>query len=802
MARMIAAVARGPSAFGTRAAPAVRGFALLYTPVVTSLFGSDEPAGYARVAVERGIDRFPDGLTYAIPAGLSDLTPGDRVLVPLGRGDRTAAGYVIEVTRTARGAPDRLKFIHERDAAAARLPGQLLALARWISGYYCAPIGMTLTAMLPAAVKHNVGSVMKTLVDLAPTREPGEGEPPPRLSAQQKGVLETLAAMPATQRPVELRRLADAAGIRTTGPIRRLLAHGLVVSSRRSSVEAKWAARGVDTREPASVTPDQQKVLDDLAPALGAGFSAHLLFGVTGSGKTEVYIRLIREVVAAGRTAVLLVPEIALTPQTGGRLIGRFPDERVAVLHSGLTAAQRHQQWASVANGAASIVLGARSAVFAPVPDGRLGLIIVDEEHDGSYKQDQVPRYHGRDVAVRRAQLADCPIVLGSATPSLESWHNANARGLYRLHRMPRRVPGLSLPHVRVLDFAEQRRGHHDRHVHLLGPVMQAELARTLDQGAQALLFLNRRGYANYIACPDHGCGWVMNCEDCDVTVVYHKSRDLPTGGYVQCHHCRREQKLPGACPDCGRRITTFGLGTQRVEEELARKFPVLVSGETMVRVDSDTMHSARDYHDLLERFGAGTVRVLVGTQMIAKGLDYPGVRLVGVVNADTAINLPDFRASERTFQLVSQVAGRCGRGSDVGIVIVQSFNPDAPAIRLAAAHDFETFAAREIADRAACDLPPLTRMARIVVRDEDHRRCDEVAARIAAGLARDAGAVRVRGPAPCPIARIGGRHRRQVELLAPTALEMQQLITRARNDGTLRPGVQVAVDVDPVSLL
>ncbi|MCP3904027.1 MAG: primosomal protein N' [Planctomycetes bacterium] len=770
-----------------------------------SLFPNDGPAGFARIAVERGIDRYPDGLTYGIPAELADLEPGERVVVPLGRGDRPSAGYVVEIDVASDLEPDAVKLIQRRDDGAVRLPAGLLALARWIASYYCAPIGMTLAAMLPAAVKKGVGAVSRTLIDL-----PDEtGEPPedaPKITPKQRAVLDTLWGLDDAARPIEIRVLAEQAGLKTVGPIRRLVEHGRLRSMNRTTVEAAWSQHAVDTRAPESLTTDQRRVVDAIGETLGGGFSAHLVSGVTGSGKTEVYIRLIERVVAAGRVAVMLVPEISLTPQTGGRLIGRFPDHRVAILHSGLTAAQRHQQWLMAADGRAHIVLGARSAVFAPVETKDLGLLIVDEEHDGSYKQDQAPRYHGRDVAVRRAQLAGCPIVLGSATPSLESWFNATDRGLYRLHRLPERVAGMRLPVVRVVDLAAERRARPDRRVHLLGPVLEQALGRALDGGGQALLLLNRRGYANYIACPDQVCGWVMNCLHCDVTMVYHKSSRLPAGGFVQCHHCLSEQQLPPTCPDCGRRVTTFGLGTQRVEEELIRKFPPLAVDGALARVDSDTMRSARDFHDVLDRFGAGRVRVMVGTQMIAKGLDFPGVRLVGVVNADTAINLPDFRATERTFQLVSQVAGRSGRTANpdgMGLVIVQSFNPETPAIELAAAHDYETFATREIDERRACGLPPITRLARIVVRDEDHARCVEAARLVADGLRAIAGStIRVRGPAPCPIARIAGRHRQQVEILAPTAAELQRVVTDARNRQIVRPGTGMAVDVDPVALL
>ncbi len=772
---------------------------------MVTLFDPDSAVGFVRVAVERGVDRYPEGLTYAVPADLGDLAVGDRVRVPLGRGDTPTPGYVIELCGVAGLDPARIKPVASRDASGA-LPPQLLELARWISSYYCTPIGMTLSAITPAAVKRRVGMVSRTLVDVATAPPPA----PPTLSPKQRHTLEFIRSLPPQERPIELRQLARLAGLRTTEPIKRLIDKALLTGTARSVVEATWVEQALDRTVPDRLTPSQQQIVESVGGQLTAGFSAHLLLGVTGSGKTEVYIRLIEQVVAAGRVALVLVPEIALTPQTGGRLIGRFPQHRVAVLHSGLTAAQRHQQWRLVADGTADIVLGARSAVFSPVPDGRLGLIVVDEEHDGSYKQDQAPRYHGRDVAVRRAQLAGCVVLLGSATPSVESWFNATVRQSYQLHRLDQRVPGLRVPRVIVVDFAAERRLRHDRRVHLIGPTLESATAQTLRAGGQVLMLLNRRGYANYIACPDHRCGWLLCCDDCDATMVYHLDRQLPTGGFVKCHHCEAQQRLPEACPVCGRRVTTFGLGTQRVEQELHHKFPELVEGVSMVRVDSDSMHGASDFHRVLRRFGDGEIRVLLGTQMIAKGLDFPGVLLVGVINADTAINLPDFRATERTYQLVSQVAGRCGRGSQPGRVIVQTFQPQAPVIRLAAAHDYEGFVRMEIAERQRCRLPPYTRMARIVVRDRDYGRCRETAEHLAESLRGMAGrprpdatpALSVRGPAPCPISRIAGRHRHQVEVFADTAAELQALLTAARTAGVIRPGAGMAVDVDPIALM
>lgn len=816
-----------------------------------SLFDIRGTGTLVRVAVERGIDRHPEGLTYAVPAELGALRAGERVVVPLGRGDTPTAGYVIETigATDASASREKVKEVLRRDDAGIALPQTLVELATWVAAYYACPIGVALAGILPAAVKKQVGAVTRAFVDLGSDAadenaagyrfdDSADAKPrkPRRLTPKQVAVIEHLRALEPSQRPVELRTLAKACGLATNGPVTSLVQRGALVVTRRTSVEAEWSAQSIEPATVPSLTADQARAVDAIAATLGLGFSAHLLFGVTGSGKTEVYLRLIDQALAAGRTSLMLVPEIALTPQTGGRIVARFPQRRVAILHSGLTAAQRHQQWALVADGSADVILGARSAVFAPIPAGRLGLIVVDEEHDASYKQDQSPRYHGRDVAMRRAQLERVPVVLGSATPSLESWHNATVRKAIALHRLPVRAPGLTTPVVRIVDFRVEQAmrsagpiapevAHGERsssptardtRIRLVGPTLEHAVSGALRDGRQAILLLNRRGFGNYIACPDRACGWKLECDDCDATMVCHlgldriarlRAGDAHAGMYVRCHHCDAERLLPVRCPRCQNRITVFGLGTQRVEEELERTFG-LRSGVDLLRVDGDTMQSARDLHDALRRFGRGEVKVMLGTQMIAKGLDFPNVRVVGVISADTALALPDFRSSERTFQLVSQVAGRCGRGADPGLAIVQTFEPELAPIVLAAAAGFERFAAEELEDRARWSLPPITRMARIVVRDKDLQRCEGVASDLAESLrgivSRPGGTgdpVEIRGPSPCPIGRIAGRHRQEVTLIARRAADLQRILAAARDVGAIRPGEQMAVDVDPMSM-
>jgi len=814
---------------------------------------AERSVGRVRVAVEQGVDAAPEGLWYDVPASVGALPLGARVIVPLGRGDRPTPGWVIGLDEDFERAgldPDRLKRVKSRDAAGLTLPADLVELARWLATYYLCPIGMVLQTMLPASVKRAAGAATETVAALpdpaaASERASDTGDEqadtsPPKLSKLQRAILERVRQRAeAGQTWSELHELAHAAGAKTVGPVKQLASKGLirlrsrqVVRSPKETADlATPAGEAVDPAAvpaPPTLNADQAAALGEIERCLDAGgFAPCLVHGVTGSGKTELYLRAIealRDRAAAtarsdatpapaadadpgARTpgVIVLVPEIALTPQTAGRFLARFHD--VAVLHSALTAAQRHEQWRRILDGHASVVIGARSAVFAPLP--RVGMIIVDEEHDSSYKQDVLPRYHGRDVAVKRAQQCGAVVLLGSATPSLESYYNATPQGDrprgYRLLRLPRRVRDLPMPPVHLVDLTEERRQR--RGVHLISRRLESAIRRTLDAGGQAMLLLNRRGYANYIACPDHRCGWVMLCDHCDATMVYHRMGDLPTGGLVRCHHCHTERLLPSSCPDCGKRVTVFGLGVQRGEEELLRKLEDRLPGRAVLRMDSDVMRTASDYHTALNRFRSGEAKLLLGTQVIAKGLDFPSVRLVGVISGDTALHLPDFRAAERTFQLIAQVAGRSGRGEQGGEVIVQTFNPDDPTILDASRHDYEAFARRELELRAELSLPPVGRMARIVVRDAELTRCESRAALLHEQLrpAAEREGVTLHPPAPCPIGRIAGQFRHQIEVLAPppaAAARLQRMLTASRNRLGLHADSRTALDIDPVALL
>lgn len=771
----------------------------------------DEDAVYARVAIERGLDLM-GGLSYQVPALFSDeLRVGQRVTVPVGRGNTPTGGYVIEIGgRELLDGYDPRKVKAIAAVSPTVLGTTLLELARWMSVYYMCPLGMVLGSVVPAAVKARTGSrtrVMVRRVDRAADAEELKG-----LTPKAREAWERVAGLEPGVFPIEARLLAVRIEQKSVAAINRLLAAGLLEEVEVEVIVAPKGFELLDAGDSGShaLTRTQEEVVEGIASTFGS-FAPHLLHGVTGSGKTEVYIKLIERVLAQGRQAVVLVPEIALTPQTAGRFVKCFEGAGVAVLHSGLSRSARNQQWALAAGGKARVVVGARSAVFAPLEG--LGIIIVDEEHDGSYKQDQLPRYHARDAAVKRAQIEGCPVVLGSATPSLESWANAKS-GRYTLWTMPQRVGLGAMPKVKIVNMAlddERMRAPKSfgaNQDYSIGRTLGEQLTRTIGSGGQAILLLNRRGLASVVVSSDRKCGWKLECEHCDATMVVHRGSVRTQGGrrFVRCHHCQSERMIPTACPMTGKPLIELGAGTQRVEEEIIARFGDslgLVAGETFERVDADTMSKASDYFGVLDRFSRGELKLLLGTQMISKGLDFPNVSLVGVLSADTALYLPDFRAEERTYQLVSQVAGRAGRGRTPGRVVVQTLNPHSAAITRASRHDYAGFAGDELAARRMAGLPPTVRMVRIVVRDEQHDKAHERALEVAE-LLREAGDERVRvvGPMPCAISRIAGFYRFGIELTCPSPVPMQEAMGRVRERGLLKSDSRVAIDVDPIWLM
>lgn len=782
-----------------------------------------EPLRYVRVVVERGIDEKSgvDGLTYASDA--ADIAVGERVEVPLGAGNKTTGGVVVAVggAELLEGfAAAKVKRITDRPGI--KLPEELVELARWVSAYTVTPLGLVLATMLPSAVKKGIGRRSETRLTPAATPEP---KVLAGLSHKSKAAWDLVQARDTRDYPMAQADLAAALGAQGMRLVRKFIGLGLLTSTEYSVVRSRGAVATMLTDERRSIEPtltrNQSSVVEGIAGPTGealGSFAVHLLRGVTGSGKTEIYLQLIARVLDRGEGAIVLVPEIALTPQVEQWFRARLTPRGVgvAVLHSGLSASQRHAEWERVSSGEARVVIGPRSAVFAPVAG--LGLIVVDEEHDHSYKHEQLPRYNARDVAIKRGQIEECPVILGSATPSMESWANANtvpaegageeAPAKFKLWTMTDRVGGGALPPVQIVDMADERRQLAAQGVNvqtrMIGPTLAAAIESTLNAGGQAILLLNRRGYASHLACTSAACGWVMVCDSCDSGLVFHKDARLPKGGLVRCHHCLAEQLLPKDCPACRKPIGLLGSGTQRIEEELTALFGQslgLKEGSTFLRVDSDTMATAKDYADALSRFGKGEIKLLLGTQMISKGLDFPNVRLVGVVSADVGLNMPDFRASERTFQLISQVSGRAGRGAESGAVIVQTYEPENPAIVLAAKHDYVTFATDELALRRASNLPPAMRMARIVCREIDAAEARDRALELATRLKANPD-LTVMGPMEAPIARIANYYRFVVEVYAPTPGTLQRGLNDLRRAGLLKSDSRTAVDVDPQSLL
>ena len=760
-----------------------------------NLFGEpDQPRSegslFAEIVFDRPLDRAFD---YAVPEALQGAVGlGRRVLVPFGRGNKPTEGFCVGLSHDQPNRPVKsvLAVLDEESLLAP----DLMRLTRWMADYYLCGWGQVLNAIVPAGVKREAGMRSAILVELV--EEDFQPKPLPDLTAKQREVFRVLQEAGGA---VEFRELKTRAGCEA-GPIGQVVAKGL---ARRKSVRVEKAiAFTQDELAPLpsppswELTPDQYTVWASLEPALReGGFKPFLLHGVTGSGKTELYLRAILEVIRQGKEALVLVPEISLTPQTIAAFQGRCG--KVAVMHSHLQEAERGAYWRQIAAGQVQTIVGARSAVFAPAR--RLGLIVVDEEHEASFKQDATPRYQGRDVAVMRARLENIPILLGSATPSLESWHNAS-RGHYTLLSLPKRVLDLPLPQVSLIDLRHDR--HPDKRFHGISPSLERAIKLALDAGGQVILLLNRRGFSTFLHCP--GCGHVEQCQQCDLALTYHKERDLAI-----CHYCGYEAPPPVRCPECGQgQVRYQGMGTEKLEAEIEFKFPHIV----VRRMDSDTMRRPGSHHQVLDAFRKGEIHLLLGTQMIAKGLDFPNVTLVGVVNADVGLHLADFRAGERTFQLLAQVAGRAGRGPKGGKVLVQTFQPEHPSIALAAAHDYLRFAAGEMAQRRQHNYPPFQRLARLVIRSKDQQAAADYADQLASAFRVGMEALqrqteqpqelRLLGPAQAQVYRLKNKYRHHFQLQSPSPGYLHQVLRHVVPTVRLPGGVELIIDIDPQDML
>jgi primosomal protein N' (replication factor Y) len=805
-----------------------------------------EPAIYCDVSLPVPLDQ---SFTYRLPETLRPrVRSGCRLLVPFG--SRKLTGIALRVHADAPAGPikDALRLLDEEPV----LDGALITLARWIASYYCAPLGEVLRSMTPLTGElRNTKLFSLTGAGRDAARQlvlSDRGDDPAlqvlrllehkSLSAvylrkkvdkavnairalEKKGFIaveDRQAARDPLRASAERLRAAFLAscppGLKLNKQERELHAylelhpgshnlerlketvHGASQSARSLArkqlvlleTESPLPLYAPD-RPPRTLNPPQLDACQQIEAALRAGtFQPFLLYGITGSGKTEVYLRSIDACLALGRSALLLVPEIALTPAMAGEFFHRFGD-RVAILHSAFGDVERAEQWRRIRAGSASVVVGTRSGVFAPMQN--LGLVVIDEEQDQSYKQEETPRYHGRDVAIVRAQGANAVAILGSATPSLESRYNA-ANGKYKLLELPERIEQRPLPEVQMVDMRQE----------FLETRKQATFSRALveavrgrlESGEQTMLLLNRRGFSSFVAC--RACGERIQCVDCSVTLTYHR-RDRR----MLCHYCNYACHVPKTCPKCmSDHLHFLGVGSEKVEEELHLAFPAA----RIARMDRDTVAGKRHFESILHGFREGDFDILVGTQMIAKGHDIPNVTLVGIVSADIGLGMPDFRAAERTFQLLTQAAGRAGRGSLPGIVLIQTINPDHYAVRFASAQDYPGFYEKEIQFRKLMRYPPFSALANVLVRSEDQEEALAMSSELGRFLDPTPEGLRLLGPAEAPVAKLKKEYRYQLLLKAASRKRLNETLQRVRRFARERKwnATALVIDVDPVTLL
>jgi primosomal protein N' (replication factor Y) len=792
---------------------------------------------------------------YEIPSGLEEgLRLGSRVLVPF-KG-RKVTGYAIAFPADLTDYPksDGPKPILDILDEKPLFDNRMLAFYRWISDYYLYPLGQAIRGGLPPGINLESQQLLSTtpkgrallesdkltqeeLTILRTIADHGEmplGKGTKQFShwrmyslrkaglVQIKQGLKDVPVKPKQEKVVKYRgerQTEDGhlspkgkemlAIIREIGEISHTALCGKFKGASRMvkkleengfiAVESRGIYRdplsdlitGEDVRP--GLTPKQVKALKTIVEGIDSlRFSPFLLYGITGSGKTEIYLRGIERVVEGGRQAIVLVPEISLTPQLIGQFLERFSG-RVAMLHSGLSRGERYDEWRRIREGKVDIVIGARSAIFAPFE--RLGMIIVDEEHETSYKQEEKLRYNARDVAAVRAKLCDAVLILGSATPSLEAYHNAVAEK-FRLLKLDERIEGRPLPSVEIVDMRREKGK---------GVVLSEELRNALGEnlaiGRQSFLFLNRRGFASFIQCPD--CGFVFKCPNCSVSLTHHFR-----GKKLICHYCHYAIKIPDLCPDCqGYRIRSFGIGTERVEEEIRKMFP----RATVDRMDRDTTRRKRSHHRILKKVKSRETDILVGTQMIAKGHDFPSVTLVGVICADLSLNFPDFRSSERTFQLLTQVAGRAGRGMNPGKVIIQTFNPDHYSIQMARDQDFTKFYREELRFREELGYPPFSRLINIRIEATSQKRATKAAEEMGEWgrklLKKElyGGRIEILGPSPAPLVKLKGKYRYQMLIKGKKVNVLHRFVEEVVGETKKRwpgGGISLTIDVDPISVM
>lgn len=739
------------------------------------------PPRLARVIIDLALDRHFD---YRIPLKLArKIHIGSRVLVSFRHTTRHA--YVVALPPYSPVARDKLKDILEIDGSKSLFSPSLLKLGEWMADYYCCPREQAILAMLPAVVRTGkTGHKTKKVVSFAPDINPAEAleKISPRATAQAK-LIKTLAHC----HSASLSFLTGNVKI-SSSAIHALAQQNIVVIEDENEDRDPFSGVRLLPSTPLPLNREQQASLDLIEDSLKATRrKVILLHGVTGSGKTEVYLQAIQKHLDRGEDTIVLVPEIALTPQTTERFRARF-GERVSVLHSRLSDGERFDAWTKIHEGKVKIVVGARSALFAPF--GKLGLIVVDEEHETSYKQDRAPRYQARDVAVMRGKMENATVILGSATPALESLYNVEL-GKYTLSKLTQRVDNQRMPILEYVDMGAEAAACGQPQI--LSRQLISAIRGVLDEGEQVMLFLNRRGYATQMQCLQ--CGYVAECEDCSTALTYHR-RDA----MLLCHLCGNLCRAPEICPKCqDANIRYFGLGTQKVERLVGGLFP----DARTLRMDADTMTRKHSYREALTAFRSGSVDILIGTQMIAKGLHFPNVTLVGVVFADLSLNLPDFRAGERTFQLIVQVAGRAGRGEVPGRVLVQTYTPFHPVIQAALTQNYDNFYQTEMVSRKDLHFPPCSRMLMLRFQGEDEDLVRSSAEKFAEFiLPRLPATTKLIPPMPCAIARKRRLYRYQILLTTDKIVALSRGVRAWLQAAPCPRDVRINVDVDPLSVL
>jgi primosomal protein N' (replication factor Y) len=706
--------------------------------------------------------------------------------LPFGR--RNVTGYAVglhsELPPDVEVDEAKIKDIIDLIDAEPLITPEILGLTQWTADYYASFWGEMLKASLPAGINtERIKPKRRKAVRLLPTVD-GHKE----LSEQRRAICDLLSANGGEMLFTDL---LERAGVGAS-PINTLAKQGIVEVFVQDSLRDPLAGATLPERDDFTLTTEQQAALDEMRSALDndRAFKAFLLHGVTGSGKTEVYMRSMRHALDTGRSALMLVPEISLTPVFSRRLRSVFGPE-VAILHSKLSAGERYDEWRRIRRGDARIAIGTRSAVFAPLEN--IGLIIVDEEHDPSYRQHESPFYNARDVAVMRAHRAGAVAVLGSATPAMESFYNAQS-GKYKYLRLPDRIGGRGLAPARLIDMREvfKRAG---KHVALSFELLDA-IKQTHERGEQIMILLNRRGFSQFVLC--RTCGETMKCTNCDIALTYHRG-----GAKLLCHYCSHREKVPDVCPLCKSEYLYFvGEGTENIAEMLEKKFPEM----RIERVDRDTMAHKGELEDILLKFAAGGIDMLVGTQMIAKGHDFPNVTLVGVISVDIGLGLPDLRSAERTFQLITQVAGRAGRGERAGQVLIQSYYPEHYALRHAREQDYDAFYAEELKFRRRLGYPPFSVLASVMIKHRDHAYASKNANMLRSSLdtANAARTARILGPAPASLLRLKNEYRLQIIIKAASRRSLKEMLEIALADADVR-GCDlrtVYVEIDPVNLM